>query len=107
MKQYYNYKNFYSVILLALVDAHYRFIWASIGAPGNTHDSTLFQSTNLRSRITSCEIFPAQTLAKPYGDAVLTEQKRYFNCKLSRTRMVTEGECGKLKGRWRVLFEEV
>ena len=26
IKQYYNFKNFYSVVLLALVDAHYRFI---------------------------------------------------------------------------------
>ena len=32
----------YSVILLALVDAKYRFIWASLSAPGNTHYSTLF-----------------------------------------------------------------
>ena len=40
MKQYYNFKNFYSVVLLALVDAKYRFIWTSLGAPGNTHDST-------------------------------------------------------------------
>ena len=38
MKQYYNFKNFYSIILLALVDPKYRFIWASVGAPGNTHD---------------------------------------------------------------------
>ena len=37
MKQYYNFKKFNSVVLLALVDAHYRFIWASIGARGNTH----------------------------------------------------------------------
>ena len=41
MKQYHNFKNFYSIILLALVDPKYRFIWASVGAPGNTHDSTL------------------------------------------------------------------
>ena len=45
MKQYQNFKNFYSIILLALVDPKYRFIWASVGAPGKTHDSTLFQST--------------------------------------------------------------
>ena len=32
MKQYYNFKNFYSLVLLALVDAKYRFIWASLGA---------------------------------------------------------------------------
>ena len=42
VKQYHNFKNFYFIILLALVDSKYRFIWASIGAPGNTHDSTLF-----------------------------------------------------------------
>jgi len=46
-KQYFNFKGFYSVVLMALVDAEYRFIWASVGAPGNTHDSTLFQSTEL------------------------------------------------------------
>ena len=33
MKQYYNFKNFYSVVLLGLVDANYRFIWASLRAP--------------------------------------------------------------------------
>ena len=47
MKQYYNLKNFYSVVVPGLVDANYRFIWASLGAPGNTHDSTYFQSTSL------------------------------------------------------------
>ena len=47
MKQYRNFKNFYSIILLALADPKYRFIWASVGTPGNTHDSTLFQSTSL------------------------------------------------------------
>ena len=41
MKQYRNFKNFYSIILLVLADPKYRFIWASVGAPGNTHDSTL------------------------------------------------------------------
>ena len=44
MKQYYNFKNFYSVVLLGLIDANYRFIWASLGAPGNTYDSTYFQA---------------------------------------------------------------
>ena len=60
IKQYYNFKNFYSVVLLALVDAHYRFIWASIGAPGNTHDSTYFQSTSLWEKITKGELIPSK-----------------------------------------------
>ena len=32
-KEYHNFKNFYSVVLIGLVDAKYRFIWASCGFP--------------------------------------------------------------------------
>ena len=62
MKQYYNFKNFYSIILLALVEPKYRFIWASVGAPDNTHDSTLFQSTSLWEKITAGSILPQSAL---------------------------------------------
>ena len=40
---------------------------------------------------------------KPYGNAVLTHEQRYFNYHLNRARMVTEGASGKLKGHWNVL----
>ena len=43
---------------------------------------------------------------KPHGDAVLTPEKAYFNYRLSRARMTTEGTFGKLKGRFRVLFRK-
>ena len=58
MKQYFNFKGFYSIVLIALVDAEYRFICASVGAPGNTHDSTLLQSTELWKRIIGGEMIP-------------------------------------------------
>ena len=126
MKQYFNFKGFYSIILVALVDAEYRFIWASAGFPGNTHDSTLFQSTKLWSQILEGKIipecaqkvekvnvpplilgdgaFPLRTwIMKPHGDAVLTAEKRYFNFRHSRARLVTEGAFGRLKSRFRVL----
>ena len=44
MKRHHKFKKFDSIILLALVDPKYRFIWASAGAPDNTDGSTLFQS---------------------------------------------------------------
>ena len=44
-KEYHNFKIFYSVVLMAVVDAKYRFIWASVGYPGNSHDSIILQST--------------------------------------------------------------
>ena len=101
MKQYHNFKNFYSVVLLALVDdAKYRFIWVALGAPGNTHDSTYLQSTSLYNEITRGKVlpdkfqqigeidvppmilgdgaFPMKTwMFKPHGDAVLSEEKRF------------------------------
>ena len=98
IKQYYNFKNFYSVVLLGLPDANYRFIWASLGAPRNTHDSTYSQSTSFWDDITSVKILPGQVveingveippiilgdgafplqcwMMKPHRDAVLTQEK--------------------------------
>ena len=114
---------------MALVDAEYRFIWASVGAPGNTNDSTLLQSTDLWRKIVEGDVilnvaqkiedveirplilgdgaFPLQTfLMKPHGDAVLTNNKRYFNFRHSRARLVTEGAFGRLKSRFRVLYRK-
>ena len=126
-KEYHNFKNFYSIVLMGMVDAKYRFIWASCGYPGNSHDSIIMQSTTLWQEIAQGKIlpgiaknvggvdvpplivgesaFPFQTwLMKPYTNAVLTEKQKYFNYRLSRARMVSEGAYGQLKGRWRVLF---
>lgn len=128
-KEYHNFKNFYSVVLMAMVDSHYRFIWGSCGYPGNSHDSIILQSTDLWARIQegNClpkvgkqvgmqtipplvvadSAFPFTTwLMKPFTDAVLSEKQKYFNYRLSRARMVTESAYGQLKGRWRVLLRK-
>ena len=44
-KEYHNFKTFFSIVLMAIVDSNYRFIWASSGYPGNSHDAIIFQST--------------------------------------------------------------
>ena len=113
-KEYHNFKNFYSVVLMAMVDSHYRFIWGSCGYPGNSHDSIIFQSTDLWSKIQKGNYLPqiakkvgsqdvpplvvgdsafpfTSWLMKPFTNAILTEKQRYFNYRLSRARMVTEG----------------
>ena len=58
VQQYFSFKGFYSIVLMALVDAEYRFIWASVGAPGNAHDSTLLQSTDLWRNIVEGDFIP-------------------------------------------------
>ena len=125
-KEYHNFENLYSVVLMAAIDAKYQFIWASAGFPGNSHDSIMLQSTELYRSIIEDSIipdiakdengtnifplllgdsaFPFKTwLMKPFTNAVLTEEQKYFNYRLSRARMTTEGAYGKFKGRWRIL----
>lgn len=128
-KEFHNFKNFYSIVLMGMVDAKYRFVWASCGFPGNSHDSIIFQSTQLWTDIIDGQAippigkdfdgvtvpplilgdsaFPFQTwLMKPFTNAVLSPQQRYYNYRLSRARMVIEGAYGQLKGRWRVLMRK-
>ena len=39
---YYDYKSFFSIILLALLDADYKFIWADVGVQGSSSDAQIF-----------------------------------------------------------------
>ena len=121
-KEYHNFKNFYSVVLMGLVDAKHRFIWGSCGFPGNSHDSIIFHSTQLWADLTEQKTIPPIAkdpfilgdsafqfqawLMKPFTNAVLTPQQHYFNYRLSRARMVTEDAYGRLKRRWRVLMRK-
>lgn len=128
-KEYYNFKNFYSIVMMGMVDSNYRFMWGTCGFPGNSHDAIILQSTQLWADIKEHELipnigkkigevlvpplvlgdsaFPFKTwLMKPYSNAVLTPKQRYYNYRLSRARMVTEGCYGQLKGRWRVLLRK-
>ena len=128
-KEYHNFKEFFSVVLMSLVDAKGQFIWASCGIPGNTHDSLIFQSSNLYRNIVDGKIIPQLKyveggveikpliigdsafefnpwMMKPFTNSVLTKDQRYFNYRLSRARMIIEGAYGQLKGRWRVLMRK-
>ena len=128
-KEYHNFKNFYSIVLMGLIDAKYRFVWASVGIPGNTHDAMILQTTQLWKDITENDVipsisktisdvevgpliaadsaFPCTTwIMKPYTCATLTPEERNFNYRLSRARMVTECAYGQLKGRFRVLYRK-
>ena len=42
---YYNYKKFYPVVLMALVDSQYRFLFVDVGAQGSTSDGGVFRGS--------------------------------------------------------------
>ena len=51
--------------------------------------------------------FPLRTfMIKSHGDAILLDDRRYFNYRHSCVRLVTEGAFERLKSRFRVLFRK-
>ena len=45
--KYFNYKKYHSLVLMAMVDSKYRFIWVDVGAHGSMSDSQIFNDTFL------------------------------------------------------------
>ena len=50
--QYYNYKCLFSIVIMALVDANYQFLWADVGGVG----SQSVRPTTLNNWHRSCEV---------------------------------------------------
>ena len=46
--RYFNWKGWFSVVLMVLVDPNYQIIWCEVGTSGRQGDATLFQRTRLR-----------------------------------------------------------
>ncbi len=48
---YYNYKNFHSIVLIALVDGDYKFTWVEVGPKGTSSDAHIFEDYDLKVAI--------------------------------------------------------
>jgi len=126
---YYNYKGFYSIILMALVDADYKFVFVDVGTNGGRSDGGVFDYTDLKKHledgtaglpppeplpnddrdmpffIVGDEAFPLRTwLMKPIPQRNLTRAQRIFNYRLSRGRRIVENAFGLLASRFRCLL---
>lgn len=127
--QFFNYKKTFSIVLLALVDAHYRFIAVDIGGYGRNSDGGLFTISNLGKAleknklnvpkdnalpntqtimpyvIVGDEAFPLKKyLLRPYPGSQIQEDrsKRIFNYRLSRARRVSENAFGILSQKFQL-----
>lgn len=124
---YFNYKNFHSIVLMAICDAKYCFSLVDVGGYGRNNDSGIpLQSSfgqafdndreslnipkpcvvnnhTLPYVLVGDEIFPLKSyLMKPFPRQHLDEQSRVYNYRLSRARRTVENSFGILAARWRV-----
>ena len=127
--EFYNYKGFYSIVLMALVDAQYRFIWVDLGGNGHMSDAQIFNASELKECIEDDSIgFPEPAhmptddkdmpyyiladdafalrtyLMKPYSQRGMSQEQRIYNYRISRGRRVVENAFGILANRWQVLL---
>ncbi|KAM4033162.1 uncharacterized protein ACNLHF_017516 [Anomaloglossus baeobatrachus] len=127
--EHFNYKKYFSVVLMAIANASYKFLAVDIGAYGRSNDSQIFK-TSIMGRnlygdrfsfpppsplpqtsgpplpfvILADEAFQLHThLLKPYSSRGLTYEQKIFNYRLSRARRMVECAFGILTAKWRVL----
>lgn len=48
--EYYNYKSYFSIVLFALVDANYNFMFADVGAQGRISDGGILKTVHCGKR---------------------------------------------------------
>ncbi|XGW29387.1 hypothetical protein V3C99_008867 [Haemonchus contortus] len=59
IETYLNYKNFQSVVLMAVCDADHRFLIFDVGFPGQNGDTGVFQKSSIKTFFEECEdVFP-------------------------------------------------
>lgn len=127
---YYNYKNYFSILLLAVCDSTYKFMFIDVGAYGKSSDSTVFRNTVLNKKLQDGTIeFPApkqlsltterpipfmlvgdegfglsKFILRPFGGKYLDVKKRVFNYRLCRARRYIECSFGILANKWRIFY---
>ncbi|XP_057665979.1 putative nuclease HARBI1 [Diorhabda carinulata] len=129
---YYNYKKTHSIVLMAIANANYEFIYCDVGTNGRISDggvinNTVFYKRLVEKKLNIPERQPVTNstrelnyvfvgdeafamrpdLLKPFSRATLTNNRRIYNYRLSRARRVIENTFGILASRFRVLYTAI
>lgn len=130
---FYNYKSNFSIVLFALVDADYNFIFVDVGCQGRISDGGVFKNTKFYKKLESKELglpedslIPSLNKTMPYvfladeAFALTTHimkpysgihekgtLERIFNYRLSRARRIVENVFGIISAIFRVLRKPI
>ena len=128
--EYFNYKHFFSIVLLALVDANYKFVDINVGASVRAGDAGIYTDSDLKKALDENSLnLPKPTsihgiarkkihyhivgddayslslqMMKPYPHRNMDKAKRIFNYCLSRARRVVENAFGILANRFHLFL---
>ena len=126
---YYNRKGWYSVLVQAVVDYRYCFLDIYTGWPGSVNDARVFVHSSFYRKANSGQLLANATrrinnidvpvfvigdsaypllpwVMKPFTQPnVDTAEKRAYNYRICRGRIVVEIAFGRLKARWRRLMK--
>lgn len=129
---FFNYKGTHSIVLMAVCDAHYKFLMVDIGDRGRESDGSVFASCNIGQAINerrlnlpegrvldgTCNKFPyvfvgdeafplKSCLIKPYPLNKLDDSKRICNYRISRARRVIENTFDICASRFRLFRRHI
>nr|XP_022911203.1 uncharacterized protein LOC111422238 [Onthophagus taurus] len=130
---FFNYKSFFSIVLFAVVDANYNFIYANVGSQGRISDGGVFNATHFKKcfeestlNLPSALVLPGRHVEVPFvfvGDDAFPlscnimkpfpglqdkgSKTRIFNYRLSRARRVSENAFGILSSVFRILRKPI
>ena len=126
---FYNFKGFHSIVLMALVDSSYEFVYVGVGSEGRAADGGIWNACSLYHSIADGSVKlpePAKlpgtdilapftivaddafrmnvNLIKPFSRRGLDDKETIFNYRLSRARRVSENAFGIMVNRFRCML---
>lgn len=129
---YFNYKGYFSIVLMAIVNADYEFTLVDVGTNGRISDGGVIENTTFYEKLKSnCLHIPTASAVpgcndvlpfvfigdeafalrpdfmKPFNRKDLHYESRIFNYRLSRARNVVENAFGILASRFRIFHTEI
>lgn len=129
---YFNYKKTHSIVLLAIANANYEFIYCDVGTNGRVSDGGVINNTDFYDKLVNNTLNipmkdPRGDLAlelpyvfvgddafamrpdvlKPFSRASLNKEKRIFNYRLSRARRIIENTFGIFASKLRIFYTAI
>lgn len=131
---FFNYKNFHSIVLLATVDARYRFVAVDVGSYGREGDAGIFMKSNIGKKINDNtlkipppKVLPGTAILQPHiivGDEAFSltttmmqpypqnqathdKAKAVYNYRHSRARRTAENAFGIMCQYFRIFYTPI